>query len=375
MEKKWKHFERLVAAVHLAFAGADARIKWDDDIEGRQFDLTIRFSHLTYDYLTVVEVKDYLVPVKEVEAFVTKARRARANKTVMVSSAGFQSGAIEVARDEHVDLFVLKEAEDWPQYVKVVQEKPVIGITDVELLDPHGSVLHQFPTLSSALRYFVESTLIISPQKKQTLDELIMGKREEWEPSVTSERSQITLPLSSHTRVEVPFVDPIPSAAVRFSAELAKGLEIDSGGIDLSMIPALFSFRNVITGEDRRIGEADIWLGIETEIRPGRFYHDPLHSMNYYCEARIGNSLTYVILESYQHGKLFQAEVKQTLTGRVRVVEIEDAREIQRLKRMHDQFRRKSSPISPSNPPKVGRNDPCSCGSGKKYKKCHGSNA
>jgi hypothetical protein len=25
--------------------------------------------------------------------------------------------------------------------------------------------------------------------------------------------------------------------------------------------------------------------------------------------------------------------------------------------------------------PKLGRNDPCSCGSGKKYKKCHGKNA
>jgi preprotein translocase subunit SecA len=25
--------------------------------------------------------------------------------------------------------------------------------------------------------------------------------------------------------------------------------------------------------------------------------------------------------------------------------------------------------------PKVGRNDPCPCGSGKKYKKCHGSAA
>jgi uncharacterized protein YecA (UPF0149 family) len=25
--------------------------------------------------------------------------------------------------------------------------------------------------------------------------------------------------------------------------------------------------------------------------------------------------------------------------------------------------------------PKVGRNDPCPCGSGKKYKKCHGQAA
>jgi preprotein translocase subunit SecA len=28
-----------------------------------------------------------------------------------------------------------------------------------------------------------------------------------------------------------------------------------------------------------------------------------------------------------------------------------------------------------SKGPKVGRNDPCPCGSGKKYKKCHGANA
>jgi preprotein translocase subunit SecA len=28
-----------------------------------------------------------------------------------------------------------------------------------------------------------------------------------------------------------------------------------------------------------------------------------------------------------------------------------------------------------SNAGKVGRNDPCPCGSGKKYKKCHGANS
>lgn len=29
----------------------------------------------------------------------------------------------------------------------------------------------------------------------------------------------------------------------------------------------------------------------------------------------------------------------------------------------------------PRSGPKVGRNEPCPCGSGKKYKKCHGANA
>ena len=31
-----------------------------------------------------------------------------------------------------------------------------------------------------------------------------------------------------------------------------------------------------------------------------------------------------------------------------------------------------SSVVKPSGDKKVGRNDPCPCGSGKKYKKCHG---
>ena len=30
------------------------------------------------------------------------------------------------------------------------------------------------------------------------------------------------------------------------------------------------------------------------------------------------------------------------------------------------------SPEKPGTPGKIGRNDPCHCGSGKKFKKCHG---
>jgi preprotein translocase subunit SecA len=41
---------------------------------------------------------------------------------------------------------------------------------------------------------------------------------------------------------------------------------------------------------------------------------------------------------------------------------------------MQAALREKSAPIIREGP-KVGRNDPCPCGSGKKYKKCHGVNA
>jgi len=46
-----------------------------------------------------------------------------------------------------------------------------------------------------------------------------------------------------------------------------------------------------------------------------------------------------------------------------------------RLQRMLDSLRELSSDGTPATEGKVGRNDPCPCGSGKKYKKCCGQNA
>jgi hypothetical protein len=89
--EKWKHFERLVTAVHQV-ADQGAEVRWDETIAGRQFDVTIRFRRGLYDYLTVVECKDYekAVPVEKVEAFVTKAADVQAHQAVMASTSGFQ---------------------------------------------------------------------------------------------------------------------------------------------------------------------------------------------------------------------------------------------------------------------------------------------
>ncbi len=41
----------------------------------------------------------------------------------------------------------------------------------------------------------------------------------------------------------------------------------------------------------------------------------------------------------------------------------------------HDHDHQHAAPVEPfrRDTPKLGRNDPCHCGSGKKYKKCHGA--
>jgi hypothetical protein len=113
MNTNWKKFERLVAAIHHAETQG-ATVIWNDTIHGRQFDVTLRFKMGLHDYLTVIECKDYAyrVPVEKVDAFVTKARDANANKAVLVSSNGYQSGCSAVAARHGIKLLTLDEKID-----------------------------------------------------------------------------------------------------------------------------------------------------------------------------------------------------------------------------------------------------------------------
>ena len=109
----WEEVELLTAALHHE-SSERATVTWNDKIGGRQFDVTVRFSKGGYKYLTVVECKDEKakLAVKEVEAFVTKSRHVYANKAVMVSTSGYQSGGIDVAQREGVVLLNLEERKD-----------------------------------------------------------------------------------------------------------------------------------------------------------------------------------------------------------------------------------------------------------------------
>src|SRR3546814_1858342 len=80
-----------------------------DLINGRQFDVVVRFQVGTLRYLVLIEVKNRSrkVTAEHIESFVTKARDQNASKTVVVSAAGFQSGAVLVAERHGVDLFTV----------------------------------------------------------------------------------------------------------------------------------------------------------------------------------------------------------------------------------------------------------------------------
>ena len=75
--------------------------------------------------------------------------------------------------------------------------------------------------------------------------------------------------------------------------------------------------------------------------------------------ATIRNSIVYTIFKTELHTQGQPAPVKQT-------------RELGPAKTSDEQAAMAAPKPRDASGHKVGRNDPCPCGSGKKYKKCHG---
>src|SRR5689334_8471344 len=114
--KSGERFERIVAAIHAA-QHKGAEVIWNEDIDGRQFDVVLRFKFGFYDYLTLIECKDHKKPVEvgEIDAFVTKKADAKASKAIMVSSSGFQSRARDVAKKHGIKLYTLEYIQQVPE--------------------------------------------------------------------------------------------------------------------------------------------------------------------------------------------------------------------------------------------------------------------
>jgi len=173
--KQWEQFERLVTAIHTTL-DPNANVTWNDTINGRQFDVTIRFKKGLYDYLTVIECKDYAsaVGVDKVEAFITKARDAGAHQAVSASSSGFQSGAYEVANRHRVTLMHLSDSPTiepafgakWGPNVDALHiERVELGYADGEK--------KALPTSSNALTYYASKIFVESGSRRKSLDSIL----------------------------------------------------------------------------------------------------------------------------------------------------------------------------------------------------------
>jgi hypothetical protein len=94
----------------------------------------------------------------------------------------------------------------------------------------------------------------------------------------------------------------------------------------LARMNLVYRLRNVVT-----FGGA---LRFDTVLRPGHFYVQPANGFSYYCHAVDQGQVTIFLVESYQHGDLLRAQLRQSVDESYHYLEIEDQQEIQRLQRL-----------------------------------------
>lgn len=116
---RWRRFERLTFGIYLLRAEG-ARVSFDEKFVGRltgrprQVDIAVRFKRLYSEFLLMVECKDERVSIDQIEALNTKRQDVGANHVIVVSSSGYQEGAIQAAKSHGIDLHELTEERvDW----------------------------------------------------------------------------------------------------------------------------------------------------------------------------------------------------------------------------------------------------------------------
>lgn len=333
-----KRLERLVAAMHHA-ESTGAIVTWSDNIAGRQFDVTIRFKFGLHSYLTVIECKDYssMVRVEKIEAFVTKARDANANKAVFISSQGFQSGCLLVAERHGIQLLILSETTDTSIPELVERFSPGLNIYDVGFRTSQSGDLIEFEDWGGRLAYQMNHSKLVSRDGERTPNQLVYEWQMRQPPINFDKETHVELPLSPGSRLCEPHGQAVPVAAMLFTCSLVELAVAKQPMLDnhvIQGIRARVELRDASGKVHHSARLGDLPLGYDSPVQPGQFYEQPSMSNRFYCEKVEGDLVTWTLVESYQHGHLFQATFTQTIKYSSRYDQVTDRKIIERLNEM-----------------------------------------
>ena len=343
--RDWKQFEVVVAALHHS-SSSGGTVTWDEKINGRQFDVTVRFTHSVHDYLTVIECRDYkaAVPVSDVEAFVTKAKGARANKAVVVSASGFQSGAVDVAQREDVVLLTVTERYEDPVVPADAEKVVAANVHEVAVRFDDGSQI-QFAD-GPKLQYLVGHTHIFEPDGVwQSVDEVLDTWVQERVMDGDSEQLySIGFPSGSAFRDEegnrLSGISELTFRARYMDASRSKSV----APLDFQLQQALARKYGLARGDGSVVVESfftDLSMGLWSSVEVGKYYADPALGFFYRCEGRSAGLVTWFLVESYQHGKLLQARFTAKAKHDDRYVPVTDKGKLVELNRLYRRVRKR----------------------------------
>lgn len=343
--KDWIDFEKVVAAIQSKYS-PNCIVKWNDEINGRQFDVSLRFKVGLHDYLTLIECKkiEKPLPVDKVDAFVTKIRDAKANKGIIVSSSGFQSGAIEVAKRHGIDLFTLKEVLQIPAEIQKAISIPTFYMFEMAFVSDKLQ-LHPFPSKDNEIRYWIEKTTMRSCNGIQSLKDFLQLNNADFKKAASDKIQDGEIDFPIGTKIFLPnFFEGTNVKKFRFKYKIQEGLLYSGPMIDpylLRRINTDYEFTDVITGGKEKIPIKDAICQPHDSLVEGKFYRDLLLGFSYYIDEIADDMLTVYLVESYQHGSFIQSVFKQEKSEAKSLSTITDKNEIRRLgKLLRDMKRR-----------------------------------
>jgi len=204
----WKLFEKFVAAINKVQT-VGAEVTWNNKIEGRQFDVTIKFQHGHYNYLTVIECKNVkrAVHISMIESFITKSRKVNANKAIMVSASGFQTGAIKCADDEGIDLFTLEVINSFNPDELAHDLIPVVNIFAINLLNEKGKIVYSLSGKENVAKFQVKSIRIEYQNQKSSLEKEIDKVSQLLSDHATDNPKEHKISFPANTVATIPISD------------------------------------------------------------------------------------------------------------------------------------------------------------------------
>lgn len=343
-ETPWKYFERIVAAIHHA-ESQGATVVWNDTIGGRQFDVTVRFKYGLHEYLTVIECKKHSkkIPVEKVDALATKARDANANKAIIVSSSGFQSGCTDVAKRHGIKLLTLNEKVQSTTDELIAEVKPALAVYDVRIKQDNPKNEYLLEDIGGKLHYLMQQIKIESKGISKSPDQII----QEWQltkPEISMDTvNEVAIPLPEKSLAHIPNENSINTTHLLFKCEIIKAFVAEGPFLD-NHIRKEYNTGYELIDENGNIthsvNQSELEIGFDTTFEEGKFYEAPKLYNSYFCEKIEENIASLILIESYQHGKLLQARLKLDVKFSGHYIEITNKKTLSHLKALLEKFKR-----------------------------------
>ena len=338
----WKDFERLVAAIHASQAKG-AQVTWDDHIDGRQFDVTLRFKFGMHSYLTVIECKHTQgkVNVERVDALVTKARDVKANKAILVSASGYQTGCFPVAEKHGIELLTLNEKMDVNLDKLIATVSPGLSIYHVSFGLPNGTRF-PFEDEGGSLTYLVTKSTISTASESISPAQVV----ENWQwtgPALNlDDENAVLLPLAADSILHVPYEDSVKVKDIAFKCRVIQIARPNQPVFDKHIMAAIstkYELKNEKGELIKELSFNEIDLGFDTKVAIEKFYVNRKLSNYYYCKNIDGDNITWMMVESYQFGRLIRGTFMQDKKYAGQFEEVTDEKKLKKLNLLLEDLR------------------------------------